>query len=248
VLSFFPSHHLQYRGNTKGFTDLYTSVLQNCTGCETVWDLSSLLIKEATSYLFRQDNRQFTDLIETYRWVVGTKAASQTTYLEEYSKDHSNGELGSTALNDRRELKLVLEVADIIDELKMISHLADKQREVLKSLVLALRKLSPEGNPSDSKGGEFNCIISNNKASESGRQQNMIIIQQNEGISSQAENIRILAQRIRGAARETVVSADETLILLMTELEIMRKDADYTQKMVRLWEKSLSISFSLLYC
>ena len=183
-------------------------------------------------------------MIETYRWAVGTKAASQTTYFEEYSKDHSNGELGSTAFNDRRELRLVLEVADIIDELKMIWHLADKQREVLKSLVLALRKLSPEGEPSDSR--DFHCSIRNNTASHAGRQQNIIVIQQNEGISSQAENIRILAQRIRGAARETVVSADETLILLMAELEIMRKDADYTQKMVRLSGSFFPFFFSLL--
>jgi len=71
VLSFFPSHDAQYHKN--GFINLYDSIRQNCSSCETVWDLYSILIKEAITYLFRQENRRFTDLIETYRWVTGKK-------------------------------------------------------------------------------------------------------------------------------------------------------------------------------
>ena len=54
--------------------------------------------------------------------------------------------MGSKLLDNSRELKLILEVADIIDELNMIQHLVKKQRKVLESLKLALRGRIPSGN------------------------------------------------------------------------------------------------------
>jgi hypothetical protein len=70
-LSFFPAHDAQY--NASGFTDLYHSIQEDCFGCKTVWDLYSIIVKEATTYLFRQENKKFMDLIEVYRWVTGKK-------------------------------------------------------------------------------------------------------------------------------------------------------------------------------
>jgi hypothetical protein len=75
ILSCFPSHNHSYSQNGK-FRDLYPSIQQNVDGCTTVWDMYSLLVKEAITYLFSQKNRGFTDLIETYRWVTGKKVMS----------------------------------------------------------------------------------------------------------------------------------------------------------------------------
>jgi hypothetical protein len=35
--------------------------------------LYSIIVKEATTYLFRQENKKFVDLVEVYRWVTGKK-------------------------------------------------------------------------------------------------------------------------------------------------------------------------------
>lgn len=45
--------------------------------CETVWDLYSTLMKEATTHLFHQNNKSFTDLTEIYRWVISDKVSTQ---------------------------------------------------------------------------------------------------------------------------------------------------------------------------
>ncbi|KAK4185380.1 hypothetical protein QBC35DRAFT_389598, partial [Podospora australis] len=191
VLSFFPAGALQYHHS--GFTDLYTSISQNWVGCGTAWDLYALLVKEASSFLFRQDNKGFTDKIETYR------------------KNHATGDVELSVLDDRRELKLVLEVTDIIDELKMIRHLTEKQREVLKALATALKRLSPSEQ-------QFIQLTNHNHVGDA--------------LGIDAESIKILAQGVHGIARDTLVLADDTLVSLITELEIMRNDADYAHKML----------------
>ncbi|KAH6856234.1 hypothetical protein B0I37DRAFT_72003 [Chaetomium sp. MPI-CAGE-AT-0009] len=230
VLSFFPSGDLEYKHTS--FTPLYESVLESWTLCESAWDLYALLVKEAASFIFRQDNKQqFTDLVETYRWAIGTKAASQTSYFEEYSQSHLAGDSSdSTALDDRRELQLVLDFADIIDELNMIRHLAEKQREVIKSLAMALRTLNPTEESPVSHGGIFfqgNTFT----CSGEGRQQTVVNLSHG-GTSTEAEVIRTIAQGIKGAASKTIISADETLDLLLAELSVMRKDAEYSHKML----------------
>jgi hypothetical protein len=75
VLSCFPSGHFQFQ--KEGFTDLYNNVREGWSGCKTVWELYSLLAKEATTHLFRLNNRKFTDLMEIYSWVIGKKVASR---------------------------------------------------------------------------------------------------------------------------------------------------------------------------
>jgi hypothetical protein len=228
-LSFFPSGHLQYQHIR--FTALYESVLESWTRCESVWDLYALLVKEAASFIFRQDNKRFTDLVETYRWAIGTKAASQTSYFEEYSRSHSAGDLSdSTALDDRRELHLVLDFADIIDELNMIRHLAEKQRDVIKSLATALRKLHPAHESPTNHGGIF--YFQGNTFDCRGKGRQKVVVNLNQGGTNiEAELIRTIAEGIKGAASKTIVSADETLDLLLAELSAMRKDAEYSHKM-----------------
>ncbi|KAK3294459.1 uncharacterized protein B0H64DRAFT_188360 [Chaetomium fimeti] len=227
VLSFFPSGDLQYKH--VGFTALYESVLESWTLCESAWDLYALLVKEAASFIFRQDNKRFTDLVETYRWAIGTKTASQTSYFEEYSQNHSAGDSSdSTALDDRRELRLVLDFADIIDELNMIRHLAETQREVIKSLATALGRLDPADDSPTNRGG---IVFRHNTFTCTG-EGHQVVNMNHGGTRIEAEVIRTIAQGIKGAASKTIISADETLDLLLAELGVMRKDAEYSHKML----------------
>lgn len=62
------------------------------------------------------------------------QAASQITYFQNFQQRCAIGRLDPTTLDDSQELKLVLEVADIIDELKMIRHLVETQKDVLQQL------------------------------------------------------------------------------------------------------------------
>ncbi|CAN9154652.1 unnamed protein product [Alternaria alternata] len=65
-------------------------------------------------------------------------AATQTSYFQEFQQGYASGGDDNTIFNDRRDLKLVLDVADIIDELKMIEHLFSIQKEIIESSVKAL--------------------------------------------------------------------------------------------------------------
>jgi hypothetical protein len=220
VVSFFPSGDLQYRPH--GFVDLYTSVLENCTRCKTAWDLHALLFKESISFLFRQDNRVFTDLVETYRWVIGRKVVSQTSYFEEYSRRHSEGDFTTSALDDRHEMTLVLDVTDIIHELKMIRHVANKQMEILRSLITILR--DPD-NKAETPMYQF-------ENHGGGNQFINLANLHHSDLNIDSENCKALAQNIKGTAKEMAIQANETLLLLITELNTMSRDAEHTHRMV----------------
>jgi hypothetical protein len=75
IISSFPSSYTL--DDLVRFKGLYECVRKDATTCETVWDLHSLLVKEATGLLFNQQNRAFRDIIETYRWVTNKKVRSQ---------------------------------------------------------------------------------------------------------------------------------------------------------------------------
>jgi hypothetical protein len=138
-------------------------------------------------------------------------------------------ELKPEHLDDRKELKLVLEIADIVDELKMIRHLIQRQREVLKSLILALLKLNPEKDPNRPQGGSH-VRIYDNTVSDSGFLN--VTVNHHEGPADLAETIKNLAQGISGASKNIIVSADEELVAIVSELDTMNDDADYAHKMV----------------
>ena len=47
------------------------------------------------------------------------QAADQTTYFQEFQQGYASGGSDAAIFNDRRDLKLVLEIEDIMDELKV---------------------------------------------------------------------------------------------------------------------------------
>jgi hypothetical protein len=111
----------------------------------------------------------------------------------------------------------------------MIRHLVDKQREVLKSLISTLRKFNPSQNEfrpeqiSNVQVGDVECYD---------RGTFIVNVQNHQGKVDGVENTRILSQGVSGAARDHVVSADEMLVSLLTEIDVIMNDAEYTHKMV----------------
>jgi hypothetical protein len=160
------------------------------------------------------------------------QAASQTTYFEEFHENHERGDSESTALDDRRELKLVLEVADIVDELKMIRHLLEKQREVLRFLISALVKFHPSKDNFIPETQNYNVTFGEIRMDG---QHNSVgvfsTVAKNDNVND-LENTKKLAQQIAQEAREDVISADELLVFLLSETDGIRVDAEYTHKMV----------------
>ncbi|KAI0538336.1 hypothetical protein GGR58DRAFT_468607 [Xylaria digitata] len=222
VISFFPSHDLQYQHTE--FTELYQSVLAQWAESKTVWDLYSLLVGEATTFIFHQKNKSFTDLIETYRWVIKRKVASQTRCFQKFHDYNSSGNLDSILLDDRKELKLVLEVADIADELKMIRHVIDKQREVVKSLIATLCTLHPATD--DPRPSAITHVYVGESLILHGN--SSLTIQQSAPTMS--ETVKMLAQGIKRPAGDTLVATDEDLDFIGAEVDAIRNEANTTHQ------------------
>lgn len=155
-----------------------------------------------------------------------TQAADQTTCFEEFHLHYSNGNPGSIVLDDRRELKLVLEVADIIDELNMIQYLLRQQRDVLQSLIRLLREHKPSApQPDRETSVTFSDVNMRGNASV------LINFHQQPGSSYEIENTKALAKGIDGIARDHVVAADEKLLSLRAEIDVIIGDAGNVHKM-----------------
>jgi hypothetical protein len=124
-------------------------------------------------------------------------------------------------------LKGVLEVADIIDELKMITHLLQIQRDVLKPMVSALTRLSPSHLP--------RADVQSNVTMTGIHDSSVWVNITTEGIHSDSiETTRVLAQGIKGGAKDNVISTDETLVTVLAGLDGINKEAEYTHRMVNI--------------
>ncbi|CAN9386060.1 unnamed protein product [Alternaria alternata] len=140
IMTSFPSGI--FSASFPGVEDLYRSITKSMSRdpeqLRTVEDMYLLLVEEVAGYMFSQVNRSVIDVVDIYRWATGKKAATQTTYFQIFQKGYASGGHNKTIFNNRSDLKLVLEVADIIDELKMIQHLLNTQKDVVESSIKAL--------------------------------------------------------------------------------------------------------------
>lgn len=124
----------------------------------------------------------------------------------------------------------MLEVADIVDELKMIRHLVNQQRGVLKSSLYALSTLNPSQNNDPEPRTSINISVASNRISDNG----CIVVNSRNILSGdeELEEMRLLAKGIAGAAKDISVSTDEVLVPLCADLDVIRNDADQTHSMV----------------
>ncbi|KAF7670940.1 hypothetical protein GT037_010904 [Alternaria burnsii] len=147
IITSFPSGIYSY--SPTDVEDLYLSITRSLSSdpqqLQTVEGMYSLLVKEAAGYMFNQVNRSSVDMVGIYRWATGKKAATQTKYFQEFQRGYTSSGKNKTIgkddpiFNDRSDVNLILEVADIIDELKMIQHLLKIQKDVIKSSIQALK-------------------------------------------------------------------------------------------------------------
>ncbi|KAL8389460.1 hypothetical protein RB595_008863 [Gaeumannomyces hyphopodioides] len=126
MVSFFPSHEFQHRGDTARFADIYNRVCDQWGKCRTVYDLYSLVAGNAVTSLFAPENRVFGDVLGIYRWAIGKKAARQTVLFQKF---YDSTETRSTSFSSRGELKLTMEVSDILEELTILQRLMEEQED-----------------------------------------------------------------------------------------------------------------------
>ncbi|KAI6080645.1 hypothetical protein F4821DRAFT_265698 [Hypoxylon rubiginosum] len=214
IVTFFPSHNTQY--GDRQFHDLYRSINNAISNCDTIWDLYALLFKEASTYLFSLENRKHMDILGIYRWVASHKAADQTIYLQGFQRAQSAQAARAASLDYGPELKLFLEVADIIDEIKMIKHLVKQQRAVLKELILALRRWVPVDDNQFHRGSVVDISVPWSSS----------------GFESLVENTKLLASRVAGAAKTHIIDTEEMLVSLLANFNAVQEDAEYTQKIL----------------
>ncbi|KAH0435729.1 hypothetical protein CcaCcLH18_04683 [Colletotrichum camelliae] len=70
------------------------------------------------------------DVLSIYRWAIANKAARQTTLLEDFRERRENNTIEGMSDEGKEELKIALELADIIDELYMIQRVLEQQHGV----------------------------------------------------------------------------------------------------------------------
>ncbi|KAI0528046.1 hypothetical protein F5B22DRAFT_16968 [Xylaria bambusicola] len=225
VVSCFPSGTSE--SCALDFTGLYSRMTKSWNECDSIWSLYSTLVKEATTHIFQQENKKFLDLVETYRWVVSKKAANQINHFNDFHDTHSSSRFDAEALDDRQELRSVLDVADILDELKMIQSLIYEQREVIKSFAIALTKFQPsQGSPDQ----DVNNVLRAERITASHDSKVYIFQVINQDNSRLGDTIKLIAQRISEPMRTMIVATDEILDSIYNQIEAVRKDAEYTHQ------------------
>ncbi|KAF2787238.1 hypothetical protein K505DRAFT_130542 [Melanomma pulvis-pyrius CBS 109.77] len=129
VLTCFPSHNAQY--SDPEFTDLYGCIREELGHCNSAWSLCELIVSQAVTHLITPRNQKFLDPIGIYQQAMSTKTVDQITLFQEFQQSSAEG---TPSFDDRQELALVQDVADMNDELKMIYDLMIKQRQILASM------------------------------------------------------------------------------------------------------------------
>ncbi|KAI1169763.1 hypothetical protein F4777DRAFT_571893 [Nemania sp. FL0916] len=115
----------------------FPAIRNNLERFTSAYFVAVFLVKELTAGIFREKVEESQDLLGTYRWAIGRKASKQTRLFEVFG-DMTSGVDSSTFASNwssiAQELHLVLDVANILDELNIIGHLIERQRAILTSL------------------------------------------------------------------------------------------------------------------
>ncbi|KAK7420255.1 hypothetical protein QQX98_002910 [Neonectria punicea] len=135
------------------FEDTLPSVIRDCEKCANPYDLTGLLVRCAIKNIFVEKNSQFADLIAIYRWATTNKVARHTKLLEAFGYRQSSRGSQSTPAEGTEELKIALQITDILDELNMLSLLLETETEVLTSLHEGMYQFRPVQPKSQPNGG-----------------------------------------------------------------------------------------------
>ncbi|KAI4661743.1 uncharacterized protein J4E78_004532 [Alternaria triticimaculans] len=157
-------------------------------------------------------------------------AAYQTTYFQDFHEGYATGESSSKVYDGHNELQGVLEVADIIDELKMIRHLLQTQLDILKPMVSALTRLNPSlGRTTEHQNNSMNIQVDADSITGP-----MTIMASVGGTlnTEQLETTNVVAQSINGQSKENVIMMDKTLLAVLVGLEGISKEAEHTHRLL----------------
>jgi hypothetical protein len=152
--------------------------------------------------------------------------------LQSFHKGYVSGKKDQSIFDDKEELKLLLEIVDIVDELKMIRNLIVLQRSLLRDFVWALRKFRPSNEAPEIPTTSYNVNFHKCTVQTGGAM--TVDIRNSRESDKGVENTKILAQGISAPASQNVVDADETLAAVIAEMDATKSDSEYTHKMVRL--------------
>ncbi|KAJ5701491.1 hypothetical protein N7488_009039 [Penicillium malachiteum] len=185
------------------------------------------------------------DGLEIYQWVIRQK----------FHRDQSNPS-SLQALNDREELRLALDLADIIDELKMIHQLMDEQHRVLKTIMKCLnpdarsesgqRRIKNAFNPETCHmSGDFyldnylNASSASQGLIETGFSPETLYVggnfhfnnYSNTVTENESQQTQDQAPKIESYTQKSLVEAQKKIIARIDQLDAMQKDAEdtYTQ-------------------
>jgi hypothetical protein len=128
------------------------------------------------------------------------------------------------ALDNHRELTLTLEVADILDELKMIRSLVEKQQQVVKDVASALSQFkSPKDDSTEKRPSGIDETQPNSDRTRPNETQPS---------KDETEIINVPVKGITGAGKHYLTSTGETFAWIFSEIDSVQSDAEYTHKMV----------------
>lgn len=127
--------------------------------------------------------------------------------FQNFHRGYASGAPTVKTFDDHGDMKIVLEVADIIDELKMIRHVLVTQDDILKQTISAIRQL---GFPTMERS-------------------------QQPSRSEDVDSITSLTQGLAGLTKNHIISADKTLKLVLREIAGINEDAQDTHRMVSIF-------------
>lgn len=148
--------------------------------------------------------------------------------------------MDSALLDDKQELRLVLQVADVADELRMIRHIVNKQRDVVKDFMWALSQLNSE---KDTGQKAMKVSINNNHSKGDSKMTNIINnaqLTQMSAATTTSQVIHYLAKRIAGKSSNMLVALDGELELFLADLDAIKNDADSAHQEVSTQRTSTS--------
>ncbi|KAJ4400457.1 hypothetical protein N0V91_008711 [Didymella pomorum] len=137
IITCFPSGDAHQHAQSPHLEDLYESIESQQRSYETVWDFQYAIVYQAITFLHKQKNRKIVDWVEIYRWVTSKKTEHQATLFGEF---HDKIAEDPGEIDNKREMKLAIELADILDELKIVMSLLEKQNNLVDTVMDTVRE------------------------------------------------------------------------------------------------------------
>ncbi|CAN9455834.1 unnamed protein product [Alternaria sp. RS040] len=145
----------EFENDIEDIADLRQAIIDEANGMDVEQATDrclyvGLIIEQAVNVMLRVKTEESLDILEVFRAAIGEAAEKQTNFFRDFQKKMQPDSGNPRALNDpngtqtkRREVELVLELTDIIDELNTIDRLFEAQWNALDAAVKIVHNLGP---------------------------------------------------------------------------------------------------------